>query len=58
VELGVPLPEAVDAGTRVPAHLLGRRDVGVLEPGARADVVVLDDGLRVTQVVQGGRHLG
>jgi N-acetylglucosamine-6-phosphate deacetylase len=52
--LGVPLAEAVDAGTRVPARIVGRPDVGVLEPGARADVVVLDDDLRVQRVVRAG----
>jgi N-acetylglucosamine-6-phosphate deacetylase len=53
--LGVPLPEAVDAGTQVPARLLGRPGVGVLVPGAVADLVVLDDDVRVTQVMRGGR---
>jgi N-acetylglucosamine-6-phosphate deacetylase len=54
VRLGVPLAEAVDAGTRVPARLLGRTDVGGLEPGARADVVVLDDDLRISRVIRAG----
>jgi N-acetylglucosamine-6-phosphate deacetylase len=57
VSLGVPLAEAVDAGTAVPARLLGRTDVGALEPGAAADVVVLDDDVRVTQVIRGGRAI-
>lgn len=56
--LGVPLGDAVEAGTRVAARLLGRRDVGVLEPGARADIVVLDEDLRVTRVVRRGRAVG
>lgn len=56
--LGVPLAEAVDAGTRAPARLLGRSDVGTLEPGTRADVVVLDDDLRVTRVLRGGISVG
>lgn len=54
VRLGVPVAEAVDAGTRVPARILGRADVGVLEPGARADVVVLDEDLRVERVMRAG----
>ncbi|ALG86492.1 N-acetylglucosamine-6-phosphate deacetylase [Gordonia phthalatica] len=33
-----------------PARVLGRADIGVLEPGRRADVVVLDPDLRVTEV--------
>lgn len=58
VALGVPLAEAVDAGTRAPARILGRADVGVLEPGATADLVVLDDGLHVTRVVRNGSVVG
>jgi N-acetylglucosamine-6-phosphate deacetylase len=53
VRLGVPLVEAVDAGTRVPARVLARADVGTLEPGARADIVVLGDDLQVERVVRG-----
>jgi N-acetylglucosamine-6-phosphate deacetylase len=55
--LGVPLADAVDAGTRVPARILGRTDIGVLEPGAAADVVILDDDLSVTRVFRGGREV-
>jgi N-acetylglucosamine-6-phosphate deacetylase len=54
VGLGVPLAEAVDAATQVPARILGRADIGTLEPGAVADVVVLDDELRVTRVMRAG----
>jgi N-acetylglucosamine-6-phosphate deacetylase len=54
-ELGVPLPEAADAATRVPARVLGRDDVGRLAPGATADVVVLDDNLAVTRVLRAGK---
>jgi N-acetylglucosamine-6-phosphate deacetylase len=57
VALGVPLADAVEAGTRVPARILGRTDIGVLEPGAAADVVVLDDHLSVTRVFRGGREV-
>lgn len=58
VALGVPLEEAVDAGTRIPARILGRADIGVLETGAPADVVVLDDDLRVSRVVRNGSVVG
>ena len=58
VALGVPLVEAIDAGSRVPARILGRRDLGSLAPGTRADVVVLDDDVRVTRVVRNGRAVG
>lgn len=56
--LGVPLAEAVDAGTRVPARILGRAEVGTIEPGEPADVVVLDDDLLVTSVVKAGIAVG
>jgi N-acetylglucosamine-6-phosphate deacetylase len=56
--LGVPLAEAVEAGTRVPARILQRTDAGVLEPGARADVVVLDEDLRVERVLRAGIAVG
>jgi N-acetylglucosamine-6-phosphate deacetylase len=52
--LGVPFEQAVGAATDVPARIIGRRDLGVLEPGARADVVVLDDRLEIARVLAGG----
>jgi N-acetylglucosamine-6-phosphate deacetylase len=52
--LGVRLEDAVAAATEVPARILGRHDLGVLVPGGRADVVVLDDRLDVVEVVCGG----
>jgi N-acetylglucosamine-6-phosphate deacetylase len=53
-ELGVPIPEAVDAVTRTPARILRRADVGVLAVGAPADLVVLDDELVVADVLVAG----
>ena len=53
--LGVPFEDAVGAATEVPAHFLGREDVGVLEPGAPADVVVLDDRLEIQTVLCAGQ---
>lgn len=52
--LGVPFEDAVGAATEVPARLLGRTDIGVLEPGAAADVVVLDDRLEIQSVLCSG----
>ena len=49
--LGVPLEAALAAATSIPARLAGRPDLGVLTLGARADVLVLDDALRVERVL-------
>jgi N-acetylglucosamine-6-phosphate deacetylase len=54
VALGAPIEAALAAATEVPARIAGRPDLGVLEPGARADVVVLDDGLEIVRVLVGG----
>jgi N-acetylglucosamine-6-phosphate deacetylase len=54
--LGVPFEQAVGAATEVPARFLGRDDVGVLEPGGPADIVVLDDRLEIHTVLCAGRH--
>ena len=53
--LGATFEEAVDAATAVPARIIRRPDLGVLEPGSRADVVVLDDRLEIAQVIAGGK---
>ncbi len=46
VAAGVGLAEAVTAATRIPADLIGRRDLGRLTPGAAADLAWLGDDLR------------
>jgi N-acetylglucosamine-6-phosphate deacetylase len=51
---GATLPEAVWAATGAPARLLGDPELGVLRVGARADVAVLDDDLRVVRTLVGG----
>jgi N-acetylglucosamine-6-phosphate deacetylase len=51
VNLGVPLPDAVRMLTLNPASLLGIEfKKGSLRTGADADVLLLDEGLRVTNV--------
>ena len=55
--LGVPLAEAVDAATAVPARIARRPELGTLEVGADADVVVLDDSLEIRAVLVGGEEL-
>lgn len=45
---------AIAAVTETPARLLGDRDRGRLEVGARADLVLLDEGLGVRMTIVGG----
>jgi len=52
--LGIPFEDAIGAATEVPARIIGRPDLGVLEPGGRGDLVVLDDRLDIVRVVCGG----
>jgi N-acetylglucosamine-6-phosphate deacetylase len=46
VSVGVSLPDAVTAATRIPADLIGRPELGRIAPGAAADLTWLDDDLR------------
>lgn len=56
--MGVPLEDAVRAATANPARALGIDDIrGSIEPGKMADLLVLDDDLRVRAVVLRGRRL-
>jgi N-acetylglucosamine-6-phosphate deacetylase len=51
---GIPLPEAVAAATRAPLALLGVDDRGRIAVGQRADLVELDDRIRVRHVIRNG----
>jgi N-acetylglucosamine-6-phosphate deacetylase len=55
--LGTPLVDAVCAATAVPADVLGLSEVGRLEIGRPADIVVLDDSLEIERVLVGGEDL-
>ena len=55
--LGVPLADALHAATAVPARVLGEPGLGVIERGAPADVVVLDDNLEIERVLVAGEDL-
>jgi len=55
--LGAPLEQALHAASGVPARALDTAEVGRLEPGVRADVVVLDDALEIARVIVGGTTL-
>lgn len=55
--LGVPLADALDAATAVPAGVIGDGSVGRLDVGRPADVVVLNDNLEVERVLVAGDEL-
>jgi N-acetylglucosamine-6-phosphate deacetylase len=52
--LGVELEAALSAASSVPARIARRPDLGRIEVGAAADIVILDDRLEVTRVLMGG----
>jgi N-acetylglucosamine-6-phosphate deacetylase len=52
--LGTPLAAALRAATEAPAAMARRPDLGRLEPGARADLIVLDDALELDQLLLAG----
>ncbi len=49
-DVGLPVELASHYASAVPARVLGLTDRGTLTPGARADLVLLDDDLRVIEV--------
>ncbi len=55
VSCGIPLAAALAAATRVPADLIGRPDLGRLEPGSAADMIWLSPELRTRATWIGGR---
>jgi N-acetylglucosamine-6-phosphate deacetylase len=57
VGIGLTLADASDRVSRFPADYLGMQDRGRLAPGARADIVVLDDELQLRSVLLHGRPL-
>ena len=56
VASGAALEDAVHAASTAPARLLGRDDLGVLRPGATANIAVLNDQLEVERTVVGGHE--
>ncbi|GAB2849429.1 N-acetylglucosamine-6-phosphate deacetylase [Actinocorallia aurea] len=49
-DVGIPIETASRYASAVPAGVLGLADRGALVPGRRADLVVLDEDLRVVEV--------
>ncbi|GAA5335364.1 MULTISPECIES: N-acetylglucosamine-6-phosphate deacetylase [Thermus] len=57
VAWGLPLEEAARRLSLYPARYLGLSDRGEIAPGKRADLVVLDEALRVQAVYLGGKRV-
>ncbi|MGE5827176.1 MAG: N-acetylglucosamine-6-phosphate deacetylase [Micromonosporaceae bacterium] len=59
VHSGVDIAGAARMAATTPATVLGRSDeIGAVAPGRRADLVLLDEELRVTQVLRAGVPVG
>ena len=56
-EAGVPLWQAVRMVTLNPARALGLEEIGALQAGRRADLVVLGPDLHVCAVYRDGRRV-
>ncbi|MCT1602655.1 N-acetylglucosamine-6-phosphate deacetylase [Kocuria sp. p3-SID1433] len=56
-EVGIEVADAVRAASQAPADLLGRPDLGRIQVGARADLVVLDQDGVVERVIRRGVDL-
>jgi N-acetylglucosamine-6-phosphate deacetylase len=56
ITLGIDPVAAVDAASRVPADLIGRRDLGRIAPGARADLTWLGPDHRARRTWIGGQE--
>jgi N-acetylglucosamine-6-phosphate deacetylase len=54
VAASVPLEQALEAASAVPARVLGLPELGRLVPGGPADVTVIDDRLEVVRAIVGG----
>jgi N-acetylglucosamine-6-phosphate deacetylase len=57
VALGAPLAGALAAASEVPARIASRPELGRLEPGSAANVVVLDDRLEIVRVLAAGEDV-
>jgi N-acetylglucosamine-6-phosphate deacetylase len=54
VALGATVEAALGAASEVPARIAGRPELGTLETGSTADVIVLDDRLEIVRVLVDG----
>jgi len=57
VKAGIPLEDAAVMASTTPARAFGWDDVGAIETGRRADLVVLDADLNLQKVMRAGEWL-
>jgi N-acetylglucosamine-6-phosphate deacetylase len=53
-QIGIPLDEALRMASTYVADYLGRGDLGRIAPGACADLVMLDDDIKVIATLRDG----
>jgi N-acetylglucosamine-6-phosphate deacetylase len=52
---GIDLYEAIRMASLYPAQLIGARDRGIIAPGARADLIIVDSDLELKEIVFNGK---
>ena len=57
ISLGLPEAEVLDAASRVPADAIGRTDLGRIEVGARADLVLWSEDFHPLRTWVDGREV-
>jgi N-acetylglucosamine-6-phosphate deacetylase len=57
ISLGLPEAEVIDAASRVPADAIGRTDLGRIEVGARADLVLWSEDFHPLRTWVDGREV-
>ena len=57
LQVDIPLEEALRMATLYPANLIGRADLGRIEAGATANIIVFDDAFGLQQVVFEGEQI-
>lgn len=53
----IPLTDAIKMATATPANIMGLHDRGLLKPGLRADLVLFDEDIHVTQTIIRGQSV-
>ena len=54
ISYGIPVKEAIDAVTRIPAGIIGEKNIGTIEEGKFADFIICDENLKRREVYIGG----